>query len=261
MGALWLPIEAYVGLSITDLLIPFWAFLLASVVIGTGLFFVDGHFATGFLKREIIISSNSFDPTVVVKFGDLFKQNGWKAVAVNNFFDSIVDDDLVSQSSLHGQVITEFWFGNSTKWQNQVNEDLKTLKFEEVGRLKSNTKKFPVGTTAKASSKEHNFLFVALSETNINNNVAYATAESLMRAVRGLLAKARSVCSNQPLNIPLMGSGLSRVGIKNAILVDLILTAIFEETKQSKVTSSIIIILPKEKRRDINLGAISRDWR
>ena len=57
-----------------------------------------------------------------------------------------------------------------------------------------------------------------------------------------------------------MGSGLSRVGIKNNILVDLILTAIFEETKNNKVTSEIRIVLPKEKASEINLGSLQKEW-
>jgi hypothetical protein len=58
-----------------------------------------------------------------------------------------------------------------------------------------------------------------------------------------------------------MGSGLARVGIKNAILVDLLLVAIFEESQASKVTDSITIVLPLEKKPEIDLGAISRDWK
>ena len=88
-----------------------------------------------------------------------------------------------------------------------------------------------------------------------------ASAAALVIAIRGMLQRARAVCSNEPLYIPLMGSGLARVGIKNAILVDLILAAIFEESQQSKVTESISIILRDEKYSEVNLGAISRDWK
>ena len=76
-----------------------------------------------------------------------------------------------------------------------------------------------------------------------------------------MLKKARTVCSNEPLRIPLMGSGLGRIGIKNAIVVDLILAAIVEETKLAKITDSITIVLPNEKSTEINLGSIARDWK
>ena len=101
---------------------------------------------------------------------------------------------------------------------------------------------------------------MALSFTDVSNLETKATSSDLLKAVSRLLRKARSVCANEPLNIPLMGSGLSRIGIKNNILIHLILTAIFEETKINKVTSEIRIILPKDKASDICLNALKKDW-
>lgn len=75
-----------------------------------------------------------------------------------------------------------------------------------------------------------------------------------------MLSKARSVCAEQPLIVPLMGSGLSRVGIKSSILINIILAVLFEETKRSKITDSIVLVLPKDKLNEINLGAVVRDW-
>ena len=194
-------------------------------------------------------------------FGYLFEKKGWMAIGVNDFFDSVVDDDLVSSNSLHGHVIRTYWADDSSAWQEQVDNSLDGIKSKKSKRDKGNTKRFPIGTTANAEVDGQKFLFVALGKTKKADNVVNARAESLICAVRGMLKRARVVCSNEPLCIPLMGSGLARVGIKNAILVDLILAAIFEESQQSKVTDSITIILPNEKFSEINLGAIQRDWK
>ena len=260
MGFTWLPIEAYEGVTNADIKVSYWCYLLGSVAVGVLVFVVDGHFVGGFLKRRIVITSNSFDTRITVTFGDLFAHKGVKAIAVNNFFDSIVDDDLVSRRSLHGEAIERFWRGNSVQWQQQVYEDLGDKEFEEVPRAKGNSRRYEIGTTARATAKDEEFLFVALGETDPENNVTYATAASLIIAVRGLVVRARSVCANRPLNLPLIGSGLSRVGVKNAVLVDLMLTAIFEETKARKVTDSIVLVLPVEKRAEIDLGEIQRSW-
>ncbi len=260
LAGLFLIIESYEIITNTDVKFSFILFLLAATVIGSIHFFFDGYFISGFLKREIEISSNSFDSKVHIKFGDFFQQQGWKAVGVNDFFDSEVDDDLVAINSLHGKIINNYWPDDGAQWQKQINGGLKGIKATLVKRKKGNSKRYPIGTTAKAITGKDKFLFVAFGETNVTNNESTANAEMLICAVRGLLRKARSVCSNEPINIPLMGSGLARVGIRNAILVDLILSAIFEETKISKITDSITIVLPEEKSSEINLGAISRDW-
>ena len=261
MGIFWVPIEAYEGLTNFDVVLPYWVFILVSLGLGGGYFLAEGLTLNGYLRRQIAITSNSFDTKIIVKFGDIFKHDGWKAISVNNFFDSIVDDDLVSRASLHGQVINTFWSGDSEAWQTEVDSDLSEEIFELVQRTKGNTRKYPVGTTVSSSSRGHKFLFVVLGQTNVDNNVANAMTDDLIRSVRGMLSKARSVCAGQPLVIPLMGSGLSRVGIKRAILIDIILAVVFEETKKAKITDSIVLVLPKRMLGEINLGAVERDWK
>ena len=257
----WLPIEAYEGVTNEDIQASFWCYLFGSLATGTIVFLADGYFVGGFLKRRVVVCSNSFDTRITVKFGDFFRQKGVKGIGVNNFFDSIVDDDLVSRQSLHGQVIERFWQGNGVRWQEQIYEDLGDTECEEVSRPKGNSRRYAIGTTARASTNGEEFLFVALSETDISNNVAQATASSLVFSVRKLLQRAREVCANRPIHLPLIGSGLSRVGIKNAVLVDLIITAIVEETKAQKITDSIVLTLPIEKSAEIDLGEIQRSWK
>ena len=260
MGLTWLPVEAYEGLTNVDVEVSYWLYLLVSVAVGLLVFVVDGHFVGGFLKSKLVISSNSFDTRIMIKFGNIFDQDGVKAIAVNNFFDSIVDDALVSRRSLHGEVIERYWRGNSAQWQKDIYDDLGDRKFENIPRENGNRRRYQIGTTARATAQDEEFLFVALGETNPDDNVANATAASLISSVRELLVRARAVCANRPLNLPLMGSGLSRVGGKNAVLVDLILTAIFEETKANKVADSIVLVLPVDKRSEIDLGETQRSW-
>ena len=260
MGALWLPIEAYEGLSNTQTILPYWLFLVFSLVLGILVFVIDGLFLSGFLKRRIEITSNGFDTSISIVFGDLLSYEGWKAIAVNDFFDSIVDEELVSSNSLHGFVLNKYWPHGRRDWQDQVNASLSGEVIDKVHRGKGNQKRYSIGSTGVAISDSQKMLFVALSTTDTSNHVTRASAEDLICAVRGLLQKAREVCANETLYIPLMGSGLGRIGIKNTILIDLILAGVFEETKLSKVTNSIVIVLPHDKKSEINLGNLAMDW-
>jgi hypothetical protein len=261
MGLLWLPIEAYEGLSNSDVEFPFWCFFALSALVGIGFYFADGFYLTGFLKRRVEIKTHGFDTKISIEFGDLFAQHGWKAIATNDFFDSIVDEDLVSSKSLHGYAINTYWPTNRADWQKQVNASLlRNATFTKENRGKGNTKRYPIGTTAHATTVDQKMLFVALGRADSSNNITTASAESLICAVRGMLTKARALCSYEPLFIPLMGSGLARVGIKTSVLVDLILAAVIEETKQAKVTGAITIILPREKEGEINLQNYAWNW-
>lgn len=260
LGLFWLVIEPIIGLTGKSIALTYWHLFWWSAAVGIIWLLIDGIWFSGFLKQSIEIKSNGFDTRIVIKFGDIFHEDGWRAIAVNDFFDSIVDDCIVSSKSLHGIHLQKYWDGNIDDWNFQVDQQLADTQFSCETRKIGKQNRFKIETTVAVRKNGNKFLCVALSRTDIWNQEAKANSSGLHQAVRGLLQKARSVCGDDPLSIPLMGSGLSRVGIKNNILVDLILTAIFEETKNNKVTSEIRIVLPKDKAPEINLASLQKDW-
>jgi hypothetical protein len=260
LGLVWMVFEAYMSFTGKTSVVTYWQYISISLVFGLIWVFIDGCFKAGYLRQTITIQSNGFDTKVVVKFGDIFKQDGWKAIAVNDFFDSKVDEKHIASKTLHGHTLNTYWGANINDWDNQITSELSRISGKMVERTSGNSIQYPIGTTASISKDGVKMLFVALTHTDIDNLLTTADTVDLNRAIRGLLQKARIACANEPLNIPLMGSGLSRIGIKNNILVDLILTAIFEETKQSKITNEIRIILPSEKINEISLHHIQKDW-
>lgn len=265
IGFIWLFLEAYYGLAAPTVpKITFGIFLALGLTIGIIWFFVDGFFITGFLKQSIKITSNAIDVSITVGFGDLFRQDGCKAIPVNDFFDSVVDEKHVAKNSLHGLMLTQFWAGNTSDWDNQVTRELaNTAPIESVATRPTPGKhnRYPVGTTISAIAQDNIFLCVALSKTDVTTLEASATYQELQLAVHSLLGMARTVCSGRPVNLPLMGSGLARTGVKPNIIVDLLLLAIFEESRTRKITTHIRIILPKAMRDRIDLTTIQKDWK
>jgi len=265
LGLVWLFLEPYYALTNVDPAgrIGFVGFLVAGGVLGAACLTVDGFYLTGFLKRSIEITSNAFDTPVKVMFGDVFEQAGWKAISVNEFFDSAVDGKHVSDKSLHGSMLKTYWGGDTRDWDKQVAEELKGTPSDKIPDRPPPGKpdRYPIGTTVKASINGQDFLCVALTRTDTENLQSSASSDDLHKALRAVLCKARSVCSGSALSIPLLGSGLARTGIKSNIIVDLILLAVFEESKKRKVTSEIRIVLPKNMRKIIDLATIQKDWR
>ena len=65
--------------------------LTISIVIGIIYFLVDGIFFKGFLRTSVTITGRAFDSTEIkIKFGNIFYQDGWIVVSVNEFFDNIL---------------------------------------------------------------------------------------------------------------------------------------------------------------------------
>ena len=258
LGTLWMFIEPYEGLENTDFHLGYWAFLLISLVLGIAIYVADGIFLSGYMLNKATIK-NDYGTALTIEFGDLFERDGWTAISVSDFFNSTVDEDLISSKSLHGIVLNRFWDGNTADWQSQVNSSLRHVKFETVQQPKGNRRRYPIGTTAKATIESRKFLFVALGRAN-EKNVTKNNAEGLICAVRGMLEAARAACASEPLNIPLMGAGLSRIGIKDAVLTDLIITAVMEESRSAKITNEIRIVLPVSLRDTINIKQYERKW-
>lgn len=263
IGLVWLFLEAYYGLTPSDTeKIGFFPFLAVGVLAGVLWFLIDGFFVAGFLRRSITLTSNAIDTTIAVKFGDLFAQDGCTAISVNEFFDSAVDEKHVASGSLHGTMLVRFWPGNTDDWDDQVSHDLRDGVFQDADRsAPGKSRRYSIGTTAFVSKGGNDFLCVALTRTCTQSLEASATSNDLHCAMHGLLSKARTVCSGRPLNIPLLGSGLARTGIKVNIIVDMILLAIFEESRLRKITGTIRIVLPKNLRDRIDLTTIQKDWR
>jgi len=259
-GAIFLVLEAFEVLTDGNVTMPFALFVLIGLMPGLAFFFLDGYCISGFLRREVEIPNPGNDTKITVKFGDLFSESGWKAIGVNDFFDSTVDEDLVSSQSLHGLVLNTYWRENKSDWDKQVASSLRVQQGHRESRSKGNRLRYPIGTTARACTEGQKFLFVALGKTDTKDNVTSANGEMLIKAVRGMVAEARAACSMEPLVIPLMGSGLARVGTKNSVLVDLIITGVLEESRNGRVTGEIKIVLPEDKSRHINLKNHTRNW-
>lgn len=261
-AAIFLPIEAFEVLDLGNISLSLPEFIAIVLVPGILVFLVDGSWVSGFLKSEVEIPNSVNDTKIRVKFGDLFEEGGWKAISVNDFFDSRVDEDLVSSRSLHGYVLNTYWADNRTDWTKQVASSLNglTAKSENRSKGKGNKNRYPIGTTARAISGEQKFLFVSLGETDLSNNETSANAEMLICAVRGMVAEARAACSMEPLTIPLMGTGLARIDTKESVILDLIITAVLEESRNGRVTEEIIIVLPTRLKKKINLKNSLRNW-
>ena len=261
VGSLWLLLKVYNGLSNLDYSPSLSSFCLVTILLSLFLFIIDGYFFSGFLKREILISSNAFSTKIKLKFGDIFQNPGWIVVGVNDFFDSLVDEIHISSRTLHGQMLQKYWSGQTMRWDEQVNQDLKGAEpLEEITRPKGKNKRYKIGTVVGVKQEARKFLCVTLSKTNIETNHTNATSLEVHTAIKNVLVKARETCSGEKINFPVIGSGLSRTGVNFNHLINMILLIIFEECKKEDLNCEIRIILPKEKRNEVDLGSILKNW-
>lgn len=225
-------------------------FIGLSIVIGV---------ARVYQPRHVSIKVNTSDTTLNIYYGDIFEQKGYTAISVNEYFDSELGEP-VSEHSLHGMVIKRYFGGHPESFDNAVQTSLQEYNFEQVERVRGNQKKYSIGTTAMVTANEHKFLLFALSHTNIQTYKASSDLSTMIAAMHGLFERSRDCTGGEKLNIPLIGSGISGVGLPATQLLQLIVLSIIDETKKKQICKVIDLVLHESRFNEIDLETIKRQW-
>ncbi len=230
--------------------VPYLVMLGASVVIGV---------YRSIQPREIKVRIKNTDTVVTVSFGDLFASHCHKVIPVNEFFDSKLGEP-VSRLSIHGVFISQCFGGHGVSLDTLVDESLKNTPFDAVQRPEGRQKRYAIGTTAVVPVNEDRYFLVALSKTDLNTLKASADIPELWTALVGLWKQVRISAGGHPVATPLLGGGLSGVGLPGTQLLQLMLLSIVSETKKRKITKNIRIILANDRFDEINLETIKNNW-
>jgi hypothetical protein len=252
-SALWTLVES-IGFFYPDLplkgLVVHLIFIVISIVIGL---------IRIYQPRKISIKINSSDTVLNIYYGDVFEPKGYTAIAVNEYFDSELGEP-VSEHSLHGQVIKRYFGGHPQAFDSAVLSNLNGKDYEQVERSRGNCRKYPIGTTANIPANDHKFLFFALSHTNIETFKANADLSTMISAMHGLFDKSRNCTGGEKLILPLVGSGISGVGLPATQLLQLIVLTIIDETKKHQICKEIDLVLHSSRFEEIDLETIKRQW-
>lgn len=253
LTALWAVSEPFVTIFAQNINSNKYWFLIPFVILSIIIAIVRVY-----PKISVSIPLKNTNTIVNLKFGDLFNEDGVIAIPVNEYFDSEIGKP-VSENSLHGYLITNVLGGKHKIFDDAVEKSLSKIQFIENNREVGKSQKYPIGTTAILDFGGKKYLLFALSKTN-DKYEAYTTLSLLIDALSGLLKTARTECNGKTLNIPLIGTGLSRSGIPPKRIIELILISILQATKQGEITKNINIILHNSFFDELDIDKIKRNW-
>jgi len=209
---------------------------------------------------NIKIKVANSDTKIEVLFGDIFTQDGIRAIAVNEFFDSALGKP-VSENSLHGFFLNKCFGGYPQPFDKQVDEQLASEPHEIVSRSEGKTKKYKIGTTAMLNADKDRYLVFALTHTDITNCMATADVTMMWVALHHVWQRARVECGGSALNLPLVGGGLAKIGLPTRDLLNLIILAAITETKEKAITQRIRIVLHRDRFEDLDLRDVETHWK
>ncbi len=105
-------------------------------------------------RQSINLKINTSE--VEVKFGDIFAEAAdLKAIAFNEYFDTIVDDKIIARGSLHGQYIEKFYKDNVSALDSFISSDAYLpgmIAGEDVDRPVGKKTRYKLGTICQVAT-------------------------------------------------------------------------------------------------------------
>src|SRR2546423_2591707 len=210
-----------------------WVFVAISIFYGLWLVWKP---------TKIVIKVADTSTKIEVRFGDLFEQEGVRTIAVSEFFDSQIGRP-VSEKSLHGVFIRKCFGGGVESLDLQIEQELTGAKFKDVDKAEGKTKRYPLGSTAVINVNGQRYLLFALTTVDPITSKADADVTMMWVGLHHVWQRARTECNGEPLNLPLIGHGLSTIGLPPRDLLNLIILSAITETQATQITQLIRIIL------------------
>lgn len=210
-------------------------------------------------RSAVTIGIPSTDSSVEISFGDIFEDSKVVVIPVNEFFDGELGDH-VSDLSLHGQFIKRILHGDSDCFYRLTDAALEDEEAIAIDRTSGRRKQYQIGTVARLAVDDKTYLLAALSRTDLTTLKASATVDELWSCLSGIWEAVRAYSGGKIARMPLVGSGLSGVGLPPRNLIEIVLTSFLFHSKKQKVADKVALVLPLSLWGRVDLLSIQKSW-
>lgn len=205
------------------------------------------------VEREIDLGNTK----ITVKYGDLFSESGLKVISCNEYFDSQVDEVLISSKTLHGKVMTEYINDINDYDKKLIADDCCNNRIIEKNENRAIGKhnKYQLGTCFCYDG----FIFVAFTKFD-EDNKAYLDLPNYMYCLSNMWDEINRVYGGNSIAMPLVGSGITRINSSASITKQDQLEMLINSLKFSNIKFShdahITIVLPENLKDELSLYEI-----
>lgn len=192
---------------------------------------------------------------IIIKEGDIFDQEGLKVIAFNEYFDTIVDNKIISERSLNGKFIKKYFNDHQI-----LNEYIKSYDFkheckkeENNKRKRGNKTKFTLGTICVYNEE---YLLTAFTHFDEDNRAYLSMSDYLTFLVR-FWDEVNIIYAQRCVSVPIFGSGITRIKghsfISDEDLLKIIIWTFKISEMKFKHPANLTIVISPEKISRINL--------
>ncbi|NSQ31073.1 hypothetical protein HRF10_13035 [Enterococcus faecalis] len=202
--------------------------------------------------------------SVLVKKGDIFKEDGLKVIPFNEYFDTIVDNQVITELSLNGKYIKKF--GDVHKldeliYSNTFLNSSENILEEDVSRNGNIGKK--VRYKLGSSIVVDDYVLTAFSKFN-QKNEAQLTMTEYINFLLNFWNEINRVYAQKSVTVPIFGYGITRIkGGFNDIEINELLNIMLWTFRISgtrfKYPAKLTIIVYGDLFKKINLFGLQED--
>lgn len=198
------------------------------------------------------------DTEIRIMVGDIFDVPGSIVLSTNTTFDTDTSG-LIDKKSVQGQFSDRF-FANIEQFDREIESQLTGIPSTAVGFVKrGKTQVYPVGTTVRIVTTGKIGYLVAIA-TMGPSGAASGSLDDLRTALPSLWDFITNNGGIDPLAIPVIGSGFSRIKEPREAIVRDIIDSFIASCAATRFTDSLTIVISPNDfyRHSINLEEINR---
>lgn len=219
-------------------------------------------------KRFKVITANS-GHKLYLQYGDLFDENEVInpserrniIIPVNRCFDTVVDNHLISERTLHGIAFKKLYAMNRYT-EESLNSTIQHLllhkeyeNIAEVDKPAGNRKRYPIGTIVDLPGNgEEHFLLWALS-TFDSDLKAHTSMQEYALAVQKLVESCNAESEGFPIVLPLVGTGLSRTKKEQLDIITYLVNAF--RLNKNEINCDIHIVVHEDIKSEVAIMNIN----
>lgn len=255
--SIYMTVIAFLAIFYQKLFIDSSHFFIVPIVLIYIVVWAKENFRT---KTTIKIYNSQLE----IKYGDLFSTSGLKVIPFNEYFDTIVDDDVIASSSLNGVLINKFYKNDTKALDGMIASELsrRNVNPEKIysTRTKGKQSAYKLGTCVTLDS---NYIVTALTHFDENNR-AFLYKNDYLTFWITFWDEIDKIYNSNNIVIPLMGSGITRFKDGHELsaqdLLEQIISSFYFSNFKPPHNCKVSIILPDNLRNTIDLYTIKKRY-
>lgn len=192
---------------------------------------------------------------VNIKCGDLFSEESLKVIPFNEYFDTLVDDKIIANSSLNGIFVKKYFNEKVDELDNFIvenSDELDIINKQVNRRLGGKNVKFKLSTVFVYEG----FILTAFSKFD-DHNKATLTMPEYIEFLINFWDRVNRIYAQKSVSVPVFGSGITRIkehkNISDEDLLKIMLWTFKLSEMKFKHPAKLTIVIHEDKISQINL--------